>query len=324
MMGEVQKSTATLFNRYSEVFLALRHSVRLIHGDDLGGADLRILSFGCSIGAEMLTARAYFPDATILGCDINEEALGVAANTLIDDEGQVFRSKPEAIRSFAPYDIILANSVLCLYPLPKGTEKLKDHFPFSLFENLSGVLIDSLSEDGLFALYNTNYRFYDLEMSTDFHSLLTPQIEGNGFVDKFAADGTRLTKATQHQGQRTYSHQVLGDGLNDNDFRDCIFHRSRKFQQQEKTGVGADDAAQLILGLSPYQLKEDEIASGLYEVAHEGGTRRREWRKKSLDGSIVSLGSWKSMSNLPLLESDLFVDKTIKPRKPNSLKRWFS
>ena len=75
-MEKVQKSTATLCNRYAEVFMALRDSVRLIRGDDLGGTDLRILSFGCSIGAEMLTARTYFPDATILGCDIDEGALG--------------------------------------------------------------------------------------------------------------------------------------------------------------------------------------------------------------------------------------------------------
>ncbi len=323
-MRGIQKSTATLFNRYSEVFLALRNSVRSIHGHDLGGSDLRILSFGCSIGAEMLTARAYFPDATILGCDINEEALVVAANTLIDDEGQVFRSRPEVIKNFAPYDIILVNSVLCLYPLPKGKEELKDHFPFSVFEDLSSVLIESLSKDGLFALYNANYRFHDLEMSTGFQSLLTPQIEGNGFVDKFAADGTRLTKATQHLGQRTYSHQVLGDGLNDRDFRDCIFHRSRKIQQIKEVGRIVGDAAQLILGLSPYQLKKDEIASGLYEVALEGRIRRREWRKKSLNGSVVSFGSWDLTTNQPPIESDLFIDKATPPRKTNSLKRWFS
>ena len=246
-----------------------------------------------------------------------------AAATLIDDEGQVFLSTPEAIKTFAPYDIILVNSVLCLYPLPKGVVGLNKHFPFSKFEDLSGLLIETLAADGLFVLYNASYRFSDLDMASEFQNLLTPQIEGNGFVDKFSADGTRLTTSTQHQGQRTYSHQVLSSDVTDADFRDCIFHRSQTLKSVESEIDPIGGETQLILGLNPHQMKENEIAADLYEGILEDGTRRREWRKSTLDGSIASFGCWDTKAHLPRVQSDYFIDKRKGPKK-HRLKRWFS
>jgi len=324
-MDKIQKSTATLFNRYREVFLALRDAVRSIHGNDLGGADLRILSFGCSTGAEMLTARAYFPDATLFGCDVDRGALNMAAANLVDDAGEVFLSSPEAIRAFAPYDIILANSVFCFYPLPQGVSDLKKHFPFSRFEDLASLLIESLSDEGVFMLYNSNYRFFDLEKASGFKSLLAPQIEANGFVDKFARNGEQLTRSTQYQGQRTYVHRVLNDAIVEEDLRDCLFHRNSGLEPRMSTLPSASKAARPILGLDPDRLEIGEIAAGLFEEHLEDeGIRRLEWRKSSLNGSVRSFGSWDITAHHPRLRSDYFIEKGAQPPKTSRLKRWFS
>ena len=84
-MMRAQESTATLINRYPNIFGFLRTVMATRHGPDLGGETIRILSFGCSTGAEVLSVRAYFPDAEILGCDINTAALSASVNALDAD-----------------------------------------------------------------------------------------------------------------------------------------------------------------------------------------------------------------------------------------------
>src|SRR5882724_9636400 len=54
----------TLLNRYPWLFQFARESL----GDT---ADLRVLSFGCSLGEEVFALRKYFPAAAIKGIDID-------------------------------------------------------------------------------------------------------------------------------------------------------------------------------------------------------------------------------------------------------------
>ena len=94
-----QHLTNTAPNRYPDVFRTLRARVAETRGPDLGQGELRILSFGCSVGFEMRTLRAYFPDAAIFGCDTSLDALNRARRNLRDDPGIAFFSTPEAIRA---------------------------------------------------------------------------------------------------------------------------------------------------------------------------------------------------------------------------------
>jgi len=57
-----QPSPATQLNRYPEIFRFVRAHV----GD---GADVRLLSFGCSTGEEVFSLRQYFPSAGIKGLE---------------------------------------------------------------------------------------------------------------------------------------------------------------------------------------------------------------------------------------------------------------
>ena len=63
--GAVHQTTPLTFpNRFPEVFSECAR----YFGDR---TNLRILSFGCSTGEEVLTLREYFPTAEIVGADIN-------------------------------------------------------------------------------------------------------------------------------------------------------------------------------------------------------------------------------------------------------------
>ncbi len=82
-----QKLTNTAPNRYPGIFRTMRARLAETRGPDLGGGDLRILSFGCSAGFEMLSLRSYFPDASIFGCDRSADALDRAKRNLREDAG---------------------------------------------------------------------------------------------------------------------------------------------------------------------------------------------------------------------------------------------
>jgi chemotaxis methyl-accepting protein methylase len=63
-----QTTALTAMDRYPRIFSACRD----FFGDR---QDLKILSFGCSTGEEVLTLRRYFPSAFITGAEINRRSL---------------------------------------------------------------------------------------------------------------------------------------------------------------------------------------------------------------------------------------------------------
>ncbi len=109
-------------DRYPRIFAACR--------DYFGGApDLRILSYGCATGEEVLTLRRYFPAATIVGAEINEYCLAVARRHAVDDRIAFIESDSAAIRSRAPFDAIFCMAVLQRTPTlvaGRGIQDLKD------------------------------------------------------------------------------------------------------------------------------------------------------------------------------------------------------
>jgi SAM-dependent methyltransferase len=288
-----QHSTATLVNRYPNIFGALRRTFAERHGPDLGGEAVRILSFGCSTGAEVLSVRAYFPDAEILGCDINPAALSASAEALEADFAVTFLSDPKTIRALGPYDIVLANAVLCSYPQSARNADLTGIFPFSQFCDLIGPLLESLKPGGVFALTNANYFFRDAPGAEAFEPLAAPQIEGNGFVEKFGRDSRRIASTPVFLGQRHYASRIerADHPYTDDDFRHCAFVKG-KAPVRRDAEPEAPAAARLVLGGDPAHYARDGLTgAGLYR-GEAGAAIVYEWRKALLNGAVAGLGRW--------------------------------
>ena len=298
-----QHLTNTAPNRYPDVFRTLRARVEQVRSSDLGQGDLRILSFGCSVGFEMKTLRAYFPDASIFGCDTSLEALHRARRNLREDPGIVFVSSPQAVDAFGPFDIVLAMSVLCQFPASTGVDNLTSLFPFRTFAMLSANLARNLRPGGHFCLVNANYLFSALDEAAQFRPLRSPLIHSNGFVDKFAADGRRLTKIYRHKSLS--SHSPVGAGLRDDDLRDCIFEKSGTdagpldmafLQAQAPPGV-VFSAPVIADGMDAESAARERTIAAHREEAYgaDGEGRlwmRSEWRKATLAATVAGFGQW--------------------------------
>ena len=116
---------------------------------------LKILSFGCSTGEEIVTLRSVFGDtAALYGCEIEPVSLQEAIETT-GHLATIFKSDRAAIRDHGPFDLINCASVLCLNP-PTDMQKL---FPPEEFDELLTVLDSALRPGGLIALTNASYRF---------------------------------------------------------------------------------------------------------------------------------------------------------------------
>jgi trans-aconitate methyltransferase len=305
----LQRRTNTAPNRYPGIFRTVRSHVAANHGVNLGEGKLRILSFGCSTGIEVLSIRAYFPDATIFGCDRDPEALHQALRNTRDDACRLFLSTPEAITANGPYDLIFAMSVFCQYPYSKSVSNLESLYPFSLYQKLASNLTDNLREGGLFCIMNSNYLFSALPQSTQFNRLRSPLIPGNGFIDKFARDGKRLT--TSYGNKYGYSHHQESEGITDDDLRDCIFKKVPAGSQggtilNEMDFLRTEQPSGLKMVRSlPDQgenlekaIVEKRVALAKKRDLYMGNDGnddlwvRNEWFKTTLAGTIVGFGAW--------------------------------
>jgi hypothetical protein len=224
----VQESTWTANNRYPGIFRTVQGRVAQTKGPELGGASLKILSFGCSSGNEISTLRSYFPEATIYGCDVNEAVLHQASQALMLDEAVLFRSTPENIRRNGPYDLVFAMSVLCRFPESRSPDllNLSKFYSFNKFADGVGELTENLSEGGIICLYNLNYSFGDLAISKNFRQITSALIPANGFVDKFDRQGGRLSWCEDLDKHFVHRLRHLEGGDREIDFVGCLFEKS--------------------------------------------------------------------------------------------------
>jgi hypothetical protein len=225
MDWHVQTSTWTATNRYPGIFRTVQCRVAQCHGQDLGGARLRILSFGCSNGMEVLSLRGYFPEAIIFACDVNLQALREAAETLAADEAVLFVSSEAAIAAHGPFDVIFAMSVLCRFPesADRALDNLSPLYSFDAFAAAAGVLARNLDRRGLLCIYNANYDFLATPAAHGFRPIRSPLVPSRGFVDRFGQDGKRLTLC-QKLGPY-YAHRVSPGTrpVDEPGFSACIF-----------------------------------------------------------------------------------------------------
>lgn len=162
-----QTTSLTYMDRYPTIFSACR--------DYFGGKqDLRILSYGCSTGEEVLTLRQYFPTAHIVGTDINKSSLAKCRNLPVDEKITFVYSTPSEIKKHGHFDIIFCMAVLQRKPhyiAEKGISNLKKIYPFEKFERQIIELDELINPQGLLVVHFTQYSLWDTIVASKYQAL---------------------------------------------------------------------------------------------------------------------------------------------------------
>lgn len=154
-----QTTQLTFFNRYPKEFSAVKEYFEL-----QGKSDIKILSFGCCTGEEILTLRRYFPDATLVGAEINRESLRICNSRKEDDKMIFIKSTPENIAAEGPFDAVFAMAVLERTPHKIENEGITDMskiYPYEKFEKTTLELDSYLKTGGIMALSHAHYYILD-------------------------------------------------------------------------------------------------------------------------------------------------------------------
>jgi hypothetical protein len=320
-----QKITSTDFNRYPGIFRTSASMMQALHGADMHGGRLKILSFGCSEGHEMQSIRCHFPEARIFGCDVNKAVLHMAKKAVSNDRlSHVFLSNEDNIIANGPYDLVFAMSVFCQYPESKKLSNIQGLYPFSLFQKLVGTLCENLVPGGLFCLMNSNYLFRHTSMAPRFRAIRSPLQGGNGFIDKFDQNGDRLT--TSFGSKRLYSHRREGAGIDDDDLIDCMYQlipdgdltapQEPRLIGDEPTGVDLLGEEIQFAGECLTRAIEEKRAAmslvGRFGVDARGCCwEKRWWRRSTLDGAVIEMPPfWRKVEENHGLEKALWQQQT--------------
>lgn len=136
--------------------------------------DLRILSYGCATGEEVVTLRRYFPSAFIAGAEINRHSLSVARSRPVDDRIVFLESDPESIGPHAPFDAVFCMAVLQRTPMHvagAGIRDLKNIYPFDRFDAKITELDSWLRKDGLLIVHHSQYSLIDAAAGSKYEPL---------------------------------------------------------------------------------------------------------------------------------------------------------
>jgi 2-polyprenyl-3-methyl-5-hydroxy-6-metoxy-1,4-benzoquinol methylase len=156
-----QTTPLTYMNRYPKIFSTCRD---FYHSKQ----DIKILSYGCSTGEEVMTLRHYFPNATIVGAEINKLSLEICNKLPIDDKISFIYSDPKEIEKHGPFDAIFCMAVLQRKPhyiAEKGIKSLKKIYPFEKFEQQILELDKLLNPNGLLIVHYTQYSLNDTSIA---------------------------------------------------------------------------------------------------------------------------------------------------------------
>jgi hypothetical protein len=198
------------------------------HGE-LPGRRLKILSFGCSTGEEIVTIRSIFPDADLYGCEIEPVALQEAMDTT-GHLATIFKSDRAAIRDHGPYDLINCASVLCLNP-PTDMQKL---FPPADFDELLTVLDSVLLPGGILALTNASYRFYDSPLAPYYDPIRSDIVFSSGFVNIYAHDRRPFLERIRRPSYVAFRRGIAFDIREEEELADSLFRKRPSGEVPEK------------------------------------------------------------------------------------------
>jgi hypothetical protein len=181
-----QTSATTSEDRYPALFdLACR----------LAPQAKRLLSFGCSTGEELLTLRRRFPNAEIVGAEINPRSRSIATRRVASDR-RTSVIRPEHISG--EFDLVFVLAVLQREPHKVEEMDVKDLspvYPFERFDQAVSSFVQRLRAGGLLCVMNAHYPVESSTVATK----LSP-IEDSPLMEEplFGPDGLRLKEAIAH------------------------------------------------------------------------------------------------------------------------------
>ena len=184
-----QSTVLTSMDRYPKLFAVCRDYFA-------GNTDLRILSYGCATGEEVLTLRSYFPSAVIVGAEINRHSLAQCRKHKVDDRIVFMESHPDKLRELEPFDAIFCLAVLQRTPVliaARQTMDLNDIYPFDKFDKKVTELDSWLKKNGLLVVHHAQYLIANAPVASKYAPLdAAKNIRSNNPL--FDRNGMRLSK----------------------------------------------------------------------------------------------------------------------------------
>ncbi|MGH6824212.1 class I SAM-dependent methyltransferase [Methyloceanibacter sp.] len=181
--GIHQGSSKTGFDRYPEIFSGAAAALPEAR---------RILSFGCSTGEECVTLHKYFPQAEIVGADINPLNVWRARRHASDKVRFVY-ARDRALSSRGLFDVIFCLTVLRDSRLDDDSS-IRESYPFERFDERVRFLHSLLRSAGLLVFYGNMYRFRDSSVAHDYEVIPlkhTPVGENITFARDGSNDGAQ-------------------------------------------------------------------------------------------------------------------------------------
>lgn len=155
----------------------------------------RIWSFGCSTGEELVALRRRFPNAEIVGSEINRRSRGIAARR-VDSDAAISVVGPGEVGG--RFDLVFALAVLQREPhkiAEMGTEDLSPYYSFGRFDSAVRELVGRLRSGGLLCIANAQYRIEDSSVARQLEAVgESPTMSG----PLFGRDGRLLHHAVAH------------------------------------------------------------------------------------------------------------------------------
>ena len=200
-LEQLQTNNRTFLGRHWQEHSVLSRMFSAHHG-------LRILSFGCSTGEELVSLQALFPGAEIFGCDVDWYSLQ-KARALLSGSANIFHSDGELINENGPYDIIVCNSVL----LSRTTRKDGKASGIDTKRWLETVdLLDSvLKPGGIIQIINSNIPFRLHPCFKGYQKQSSDLLVGCNFVDMFDLESRHLCSGVSGVGWSSHVPQHLGE-----------------------------------------------------------------------------------------------------------------
>lgn len=163
----LQPEAATGAGRYPEIIAFVGRELAALERP-------RVLSWGCSTGAELLTLRKALPHAEIIGVDINSRSLAKARRAISGDGAiRLILSGDPAELAGEEFDAILCLAVLRHARLEEERpSSCAAILPFAHAERFTERLTALLRPGGLLALWNVHFRLADMAPASRFCPVL--------------------------------------------------------------------------------------------------------------------------------------------------------
>lgn len=130
----------------------------------------RVLSWGCSTGAELIMLRAAMPNAEITGVDINPESLFQARRAVGGDSAiRLLEAGDPLELAGQSFDAVFCMAVVRHQDLQHlQPESCADILPFAKAETFLTALAKLIRPGGLLALWNVHFRLEDMALAKSF------------------------------------------------------------------------------------------------------------------------------------------------------------